>query len=176
MPSTTQSGDRRERMRCPNLAERIGEDPARWLDADLLRNAGRKQLVFSLINGIDSLERVAAWHAVEMRLANDRYADEARNPLDEPRAAILQRLDQREEWLRLNGERPDRLPFGPRASCECCDADGFVTAADLRERDAEERARLSDGYSPDGVDTNKTTPETETATLGAYATDGGQDP
>ncbi|WP_254271084.1 hypothetical protein [Haloarcula marina] len=175
MPSATQAGDRRERMRCPKLLEQVGEDPARWLDADLMGNAGRKQLVFSLINGIDSLERITVWRAVEKRLANERYADEARNPLDQPRAAIMQRLDQREETLRLQGERPDRLPFGPRESCECCQADGFVTAADLRERDAKERARLTEGWSPDSVDTNETTPETETATLGKYATDGGEE-
>ncbi|WP_254272249.1 hypothetical protein [Haloarcula marina] len=83
--------------------------PGPWLDADLLTSAGRKQFVISVINDIDSLERVSPWRAVEKRLANDRYADEARNPLDQSRTAIIQRLDKREQWLRLNGERPDRV-------------------------------------------------------------------
>ena len=166
MPPQNQSAHTRERMRCPKLQERVGEDPARWLDWDFLQDAGRKQLVLSLINGIDSLKRLRAWQAVERRLAarDDR----------EPRAAIMQRLDQREEWLELNGERPDRLPFGPRESCECCDGDGFVTAAELRERDRRDAARRTSGYTPDGVDTTEASPETEAVGLGAFATDGGE--
>lgn len=175
MPATGQAGDRRERMRCPKLAARIGEDPARWLDADMLSNSSRKDLVFSLIDGIDSIERLEAWRAVEKRLANDRYADEARNPLSEPRAAIMQRLDQRAEWLALHGARTERLPLGPRRPCDCCGDESGVSAADLRDRDETAAERLVEGYSPDGVDTSETTVETETATLGQYATDGGED-
>jgi hypothetical protein len=152
-------------MRCPTLKDQIGEDPARWLDWDFLADAGRKSLVMSLINGMDTLQRLRAWRAVERRLAarDDR----------EPRAAIMQRLDQREEWLELHGERPDRLPHGPRESCDCCDGDGFVTASDLRERDRRESERLRSGYSPDGVDTNETASQTEEVGLEAFA-DGGE--
>jgi len=175
MPSTTQAGDRRERLHCPKLADRIGEDPARWLDADLLSNSSRRDLVFSLIDGIDTVKRIRAWRSVERKLANDRYAEEARNPLEQPRAKIMQRLDQREEWLELHGERPDRLPCGPRRPCECCDGESEVTAADLRERREAAAQRLVDAYQSGGVDTSETSPETETSTLGAFATDGGEE-
>ena len=173
MPSRNQPANTTERMRCPKLRERLGEDPARWLDWDLLADASRKTLVFSLIEGIDTYERLEAWRAVEKRLANDRFTHEARNPLEDTRDAIMRRLDQREKWLDLHGERPDRLSFGPREACDCCDADGFVTAADLRERDRREARRRSEGYSPDGVDTSETSPETEPTALGEFATDGG---
>jgi len=162
-------------MRCPNLRDQIGEDPARWLDWDLLVDQARAEIVRTLIDGIDSMERLRAWRAVERKLANDDHNDGARNPLEEPRGPIMQRLDQREQWLELNGERPDRLEHGPRESCDCCEGESFVTAADLRERDAEEMRRRSGGYSPSGVDTSETTPETEATGLGEFATDGGVD-
>jgi len=174
MPSENQAGDRHERLRCPKLADRLGEDPARWLDADLLSNSARKTLIFSLIDGIDTFERLEAWRAVEKRLANDRYADEARNPLSKPRAKIMQRLDQREQWLDLHGERPDRLPCGPRRSCDCCGGEAAVTPEDLRERDQAAAQRLVDSHQAGGVDTDETSGRTEASTLGAFATDGGE--
>ena len=174
MPSQNQPADTSDRMRCPKLVEEIGEDPARWLDWDLLADSQRASIVRTLIDGIDSIQRVRAWKAVEYRLANDDKNDGARNPLDEPRAAIMQRLDQREEWLELNGERPDRLPYGPHESCDCCDADGFVTAAELRERIEAEWSRRSDGYQTTGADTSETSPTSEAIGLDAFATDGGE--
>ena len=109
MPSTTQAGDRDERLRCPRTRERIGEDPARWLDRELITDADRREIVLTLIDSMDSIERVRAWRACELRLANPQDDDTPRNPLEEPRPRIMQRLDQREEWLELHGERPDRL-------------------------------------------------------------------
>lgn len=170
MPSKHQSADTSERMRCPKLQGRIGEDPARWLDWDFLQDSSRRDLVFSVIDGIDSLERIRAWRAVERRLTSDRYADEARNPLDQPRGRIMERLDKREEWLRLHGERADRLPHGPRRPCDCCDGDG-LTADELRAEQSSEVA----SYQPTAVDTSETSPETEEVGLGAFATDGGED-
>jgi len=175
MPSTTQAGDRHERLRCPRLADDIGEDPARWLDQDLLSHPARRKLVFSLIDGIDSIERIRAWRGVEKKLANDRFAEQARNPLSKPRAKIMQRLDQREEWLELHGERPDRLPYGPRRPCECCDGEAEVTPEDLRERDKAAAQRLVDSHQAGGVDTDETSARTEASTIGAFATDGGED-
>jgi hypothetical protein len=166
MPSRNQPADTSERMRCPTLVESIGEDPARWLDADLLADDDRASMVKTLIDGIDSLQRVRAWRAVERRLA-------ARDDRD-PRAPIMQRLDQREEWLKLHGERVDRLPYGPRESCDCCDADGFVTAAEIRERREDEWARRSDGYTVTGANTGEGSPETEATGLDVFATDGGE--
>ena len=173
MPSTHQSSDRRERLHCPKAREEIGEDPARWLDWDFLQDSTRKDLVWSLIDGIDSLERVRIWKAVERKLASDRYDSSV--DIDEPRGPIMQRLDQREEWLRLHGERPDRLPYGPRRPCDCCDDEGGVTPADLRERDEETAERLVAAHESGTVDTDETSPATEAATLGEYATDGGED-
>jgi len=174
MPSENQAGDRHERLRCPKLLDRIGEDPARWLDQDLLSHPDRRKLVFALIDAIDSVQRLEAWRAVEKRLANDRYAEKARNPLEKPRAKIMQRLDQREEWLELHGERPDRLPCGPRRPCECCDGEPAVTPEDLRERDQAAAQRLVESYQAGGVDTSETSPGTEASALGAFATDEGE--
>ncbi|RLM33501.1 MULTISPECIES: hypothetical protein [unclassified Haloarcula] len=174
MPSENQAGDRRERLRCPRLVEDIGEDPARWLDQDLLSHPDRRKLVFSLIDGIDSIERIRAWRGTERKLASDRVAEKARNPLEKPRAKIMQRLEQREKWLELHGERPDRLPCGPRRPCDCCDGESEVTPEDLRERDEAAAQRLVESYQADGVDTSETSPETEASTLGAFATDGGE--
>ncbi|QIO23111.1 hypothetical protein [Haloarcula sp. JP-L23] len=195
MPSTHQGSETRERLRCPDLADRLGEDPARWLDQDLMARSAKRQIdhegtgpqqvrlvedrdvttaakvVFSLIDGIDTIERVRIWKAVERRLANDRY--DSAVDLAEPREAVMRRLDQREEWLRLHGERPNRLPHGPRRPCDCCEGEDGVTAGDLRERDEAAAERLTEGYSPDGIDTSETSPSTEAATLGEYATDGG---
>ncbi|MFC6974321.1 hypothetical protein ACFQL1_06090 [Halomicroarcula sp. GCM10025709] len=123
---------------------------------------------------MDSIERVRAWRACEFRLANPQSTDTPRNPLEEPRAKIIQRLDKREEWLELHGERPERLPLGPRRPCECCDGESGVTAADLRARAEDDAWRLVEGYSPDGVDTDETSAQTEEAMLGAFATDGGE--
>ncbi|WP_277542929.1 hypothetical protein [Haloarcula laminariae] len=175
MPSENQAGDRKDRLRCPWVVENIGEDPARWLDQPIPWNSDRLELVHSLINGIDTFARLNAWRAVERRLANDEYNDDARHPLDESRERITRRLDRREEWLELHGERPGRLPFGPRESCDCCDADGFVTAAELRERREEEWARRSDGYTATSASKTSDEPETEATALDAFATDGGVD-
>ncbi|WP_284007849.1 hypothetical protein [Haloarcula pelagica] len=174
MPSEQQAGDRDERLRCPTTRERIGEDPARWLDRELITDADRRRIVLTLIDGMDSIERVRAWKACERRLANPQADDNPRNPLEEPRAKIIHRLEQREAWLELHGERPERLPEGPRRPCDCCGADGGVSAADLRERDAGAAGRLAEGYSPDGVDVDETSTQTEAATIGQFATDGGE--
>jgi len=45
MPSQNQSADRSERERFPEVAEEIGEDPARWLDHDMLKQTLVRQEV-----------------------------------------------------------------------------------------------------------------------------------
>lgn len=75
MPSENQPADTSERMRCPTLQDRIGEDPARWLDRDFLAHQDLAEMVRTLIDGIDTFERLEAWRAVEKRLASDRFAD-----------------------------------------------------------------------------------------------------
>ena len=98
MPSQNQGGSRRDRRR---FDDDLADDAARWLDWDLMSDSDQRSMVETLIKSIDQTERLRAWVAVERRLAalDDR----------EPRAKIMQWLDQREEWLHLHGDRDDRL-------------------------------------------------------------------
>lgn len=87
---------RSSRETFPKLRERIGEDPARYLDRDILgssRGIGESDLFASRLRGIDRLEVINAWIAVERRL--DRG----------PRAHILDRLEDRKETIEAEGER-----------------------------------------------------------------------
>lgn len=101
IPSQSQGGGEWQRRRFEGLKEDIGEDPARWLDWDLIRDDDRRNIALTLIDSIDRIERIRAWKAVERALAVEHGR--------EPRSRIIQRLDQREGWLELHGERPDRL-------------------------------------------------------------------
>jgi len=172
MPSENQSGSRADRFEAANTRDRIGEDPARWLDQDLMSHSDRRDMVATLIESMDSIERVRAWRVVERGLAA-ADADESRVDIDKPRGRIMQWLDQREEWLSQHGERPARLPAGPRRPCDCCDGEPDTTPAELRERDQQQAARLVASHNNDGVDTSETSPSTEPSQLGAFATDGG---
>ena len=127
MPSTAQGGSTSsDRAEYPEVEQEISEDPARWLDRDLLeRTAVRQeanpisefdevhlvedtdvstpgQIVLSRIRGIDSLLVVRHWLEVEHDL--DRG----------PRDTIVDALQERANKLKRIGERPDRLPAGPR--------------------------------------------------------------
>ena len=85
------------------LAEKLGENPARFLDHDLVERGGRhtdhtlQRLVRARIRGIDRIETVNAWIAVERKL--DRG----------PRDLVVQLLEDRREYLEAHGERPDEL-------------------------------------------------------------------
>ena len=98
MPSENQGGSQRQRRR---FDDELADNAARWLDWDLLNHPDRRQTVRSIIKGIDRLDRVRVWKAAEKIIANERDR--------EPRAKIMQWLDQREEWIELQGERRDRL-------------------------------------------------------------------
>jgi hypothetical protein len=170
MPSQNQGGSQRQRRRFDELKDQIGEDPARWLDWDLFTNGHRRQLVRSLIKGIDTVERVRAWKAIERRLADQ---DDRK-----PRAKIMQWLDQREEWLELHGERPDRLQERdeprdlPPVKTKFPDRDDIDTASD-RSTFSSERAfgPLEERY-PHLFDDGPAVDETSEPT-GEVATDGG---
>lgn len=88
-----ENGGRRQRF--PTLVEQIGEDPARYLDRDDLYMAKVR------IRGIDFLEVVRAWIAVERRL--DRG----------PRPEVIGLLKEREAFLLEHGDRDERIE--PRA-------------------------------------------------------------
>ena len=98
MPSQNQGGSQRQRRR---FDDDLADEAARWLDWDLLNHKRRRQVVRSIIKGIDRLERVRAWKAAEKIIASEHDR--------EPRAKILQWLDQREDWLEMYGDRDDRL-------------------------------------------------------------------
>ena len=84
------------------LKAKLGENPARFLDHDLIERGNRhtdhtlQRLVRARIRGIDRLEVVNAWIAVERKL--DRG----------PRDRIINLLEQRKAFLEDHGER--RLP------------------------------------------------------------------
>jgi hypothetical protein len=179
MVSENQSAATTERQRFPKKAEQIGEDPARWLDRDLLKRtcvrqqadqtASRQQvrliedtdtstpakLLRARIRGIDKLSVLARWYEVENQL--DRG----------PRDQVIALLDERKRDLKELGERPDRLPAGPWPDCDCCDDDG-LTPEDLREQERVETTGRSVGVS-DAVDTSKTSAQTEEASLEQFA-------
>ncbi|SFS00219.1 hypothetical protein SAMN05216559_2328 [Halomicrobium zhouii] len=95
-----------DRERFPGLREQLGEDPARWLDAEILGIGskhvdGRSRMVRDRIESLDRIEVVRAWKAVERRL--DRGDDGG------PRSGIIEALDEREADLDEIGERPNRL-------------------------------------------------------------------
>jgi len=96
----------RDRERFPELRERLGEDPARWLDAEILGTGtkhvdGRSRMVRDRIESIDRIVVIRAWKAVERRLGRGEDGG--------PRSGIIDALDEREKVLEEIGERPDRL-------------------------------------------------------------------
>jgi hypothetical protein len=99
VPSEHSPGGTRERETFEVIERDHGEDPARWLDQDLLQHPGRKALVEARIDGIDSIALVRAWIAVERRLERAT------------RQGIITRLERREEQLQQLGERPERLHY-----------------------------------------------------------------
>jgi hypothetical protein len=127
--ATERPADQSERHEFPAFREELGEDPARFLDRDLLAKPERPVydtddrgrtvvrwrpdmasaagvLVRDRIRGIDDVDVLTAWRQVERRLARGEDGG--------PRDRVLKWLDEREAELRDLGERPDRLPFGPR--------------------------------------------------------------
>ena len=183
MPSTAQGGDNSDRARYPDRADEIGEDPARWLDKDLTARSMQRQqadetpsrqamrlvedtdtttagkIVRDRISGIDSLIVIKHWLEVESDL--DRG----------PRDGVITLLQERADELKQIGERPDRLPLGPREPCDCCEDDG-LTAAELR---AERNSGPGMTINSSSTESASTQTATSEATLGKFATDGGDD-
>ncbi|WP_132060224.1 hypothetical protein [Halorussus amylolyticus] len=85
------------------LKDRHGENPARFLDHRLVEYGADhtdhtlSRMVKDRVRGIDRIEIVRVWKAVERRL--DRG----------PRKPILDLLDEREAFLEEHGERPPDL-------------------------------------------------------------------
>jgi len=128
MPSQNQSADRSERERFPEVAEEIGEDPARWLDHDMLKQTlvrqevdpnsefGQMRLVEdndknstfgkmfrARVRGIDKLFVIRKWLEVEHELD--------RGPRHKQ---VIEPLKERAQDLKENGERSHYLPLKHR--------------------------------------------------------------
>jgi len=119
LPSENQGSSSTDRARFPDLRDHLGEDPARFLDQPLFgthSNPGR--LMRDRIRGIDEVEVVRAWRAVERNL--DRG----------PRDKVLEWLDEREDELEEIGDRPDRLSYGPRRPPEMLDTESAISIDD----------------------------------------------
>jgi hypothetical protein len=87
------------------IREDVGEDPGRWLARDLLDDPGgdmdSREWLATRIDGIDRLDVLRAWLAVERRLANERGRA--------PREPVLELLEDREQELEREGDRWERL-------------------------------------------------------------------
>jgi len=182
------SDDRPEWRR--RLQERIGEDPARWLDQDLLEiTAQRVQVreredyydevvlvtdhdvsptgeqVRALIRGMDRIERIEACRAAERRLGRGEDGG--------PWSLVIDMLDERRAELEEIGERPDRLPCGPWQSHEEWQAAG--TDVDVDDVRASRSSTPTATSSSSGSGSASSGESSRASTLGQFATDGGED-
>lgn len=98
-----QPAHQEERERFPEIAERIGEDPARWLDQPLGDRGpshtavGGRLSAFARIRGIDYVHVAVAWIEVERQLERG------------PRQEIVDALKERIGWLNQQGDRDERI-------------------------------------------------------------------
>jgi hypothetical protein len=109
--------------------QHIGEDPARYLDVDRVSDL---ELARARIRGIDFLDVLRCWRAVETQLHERGVVSEHH------RAKVMAWLDEREAELDEIGERDARVEPGsrtpsPAASWSWPDRDGeypFVNSVD----------------------------------------------
>lgn len=93
----------RDREVYPHVQERIGEDPARFLDRDLDGDA--LDFVESRIQGIDRFEVLAGWGDVERNLV--RTPDGSHN--EAGRDQVIELLQNRACELEEHGDRDEKL-------------------------------------------------------------------
>jgi len=74
-------------------------EASRFLDRELPRQSNERQIVETLIAGIDRFERLRAWIAVERALGRAN---------GDPRSAIIGLLEDRERVLEEIGDREER--------------------------------------------------------------------
>lgn len=107
MTGFNKPASRGTRERCPDLAEIIDEDPARWLDRALIDDEAARELVKSRIRGLEDVNTVNVWAAAEKRIERG------------PRQGVLDWLDERRDELAEMGrmdfqtwldEQPKRDP------------------------------------------------------------------
>jgi hypothetical protein len=90
------------------LAERLGEDPGRWLDRDLVGgdpggDMDSREWLRVRVDGLADQATVRAWIAAERRLG--------RGPDGGPREAVLELLAERERELVEIGDRDERVDW-----------------------------------------------------------------
>lgn len=175
------------------LKDDLGEDPGRFLDRDLLsrpiayhrvddEHGGTRMetrpdtdcstaatLVSARIRGIDRLDRLSAWRAVERKL--DRG----------PRPKVMALLQEREQVLQEHGERPDRLDEQDRRDLEPTESVVEWPERDEGERSAmfsSERAFGGPGGTSDTDDKGETEYQSDDHSdpRETVATDGGEEP
>jgi hypothetical protein len=115
----------------------LDENPARWLDRELTTADVTGAWIRSLVDGIDSYRRLAAWEATERRLG--------RGPDGDPRSGVLAVLDARRDELDAQGERPDRLRHGPRRPPASFDRDDDADVFEWVDRDDDRRGATAGG-------------------------------
>jgi hypothetical protein len=137
-PPAHGSSDRPADARFPEIAARIGEDPARFLyhrgDAlgtQTIGDTAGLKLAEARIRGIDSRAVAGAWQGVARRLHEEGYLSETALKL------VEERLAERIAWLEDHGDRPERIERQERRA-----VDESVIAA-KRERDPYEDHRSS---------------------------------
>jgi len=102
-------GEDLDRPEFPNLVEKIGDDPARYL------YDRPRWVALARIRGLRTFEAVAAFRAVELNLARQK------DVLEEPRDWVLAALAERKAQLEEHGEfdpdieheEPDLGPYTP---------------------------------------------------------------
>lgn len=109
----------------PTAVERVGENPARWLDHDLVSDEDKRWMAQARIEGIDYMEVAASYHSVERQL--DRG----------PRDRVLEWIEDRMAELEERGDRDER----PRRDPDTIREVSHETK--LLDEDGEERDRGS---------------------------------
>lgn len=87
----------------PDVEQEIGENPARYLDADLLMDDNARELFHARLRGIHDQRVAARWLEVEHRLDRE----------DCPRSAVVEKLEQRAAFLDEHGNRTHSEDPGP---------------------------------------------------------------
>jgi len=98
-------GRTRDRERFPRAKTHIGEDPARYLDVDRVSDL---ELARARIRGIDFIEVIRCWRAVERQLHERGVVSEHH------RQRVMEWLDEREAELEEIGERDERVQHDGR--------------------------------------------------------------
>lgn len=139
MPAPGQHRSYNRRETFPEIAERIGEDPAVFLDRPLLDDEDAKQKLFARIRGIDRHETILAFIEVETALERG------------PRKSVIARLNERKQTLDEIGERPDRLTFGPRQSFDEWDNGNAADGGELTAKEKLDKRRRNRAEQEGGV-------------------------